>query len=67
MSMNHTDFRMLRNFLKGIVGDTINLLMAAAAFNFKKWLRATALNLFVLFFASLFWSKDGPCYEYGGA
>ena len=61
------DFRMLRNFLKGIVGDTINLLMAAAAFNFKKWLWATALKLFVLFFASLFWSKDGPCYEYGGA
>ena len=28
-----------RNFLKGFDGDQINLLMAAAAFNFKKWIR----------------------------
>ena len=32
------DFRMGRNFLKGIPGDGINLLMAAAAANFKKLL-----------------------------
>jgi IS5 family transposase len=30
------DHRMARNFLKGKVGDAINALMSAAAFNFKK-------------------------------
>jgi IS5 family transposase len=35
-----SDHRLKRNFLKGFEGDQINLLMAAAAFNFKKWLRA---------------------------
>jgi len=34
-----SDHRLKRNFLKGFVGDQINLLMAAAAFNFKKWMR----------------------------
>ena len=35
-----SDFRLSRNFLKGIVGDEINLLMAASAWNLKKWLVA---------------------------
>ena len=48
------DFRMLRNYLKGITGDKINLLLAAAAFNFKKWMRATARLFFVLFFIQIF-------------
>jgi IS5 family transposase len=30
------DYRLVRNYLKGSVGDSINLMMAAAAFNFKK-------------------------------
>lgn len=34
-----SDFRMARNFLKGTLGNAINALMAAAAFNFKKWMR----------------------------
>jgi len=34
-----SDHRLNRNFLKGFTGDQINLLMAAAAFNFKKWMR----------------------------
>lgn len=42
-----TDFRLSRNFLKGIIGDEINLLMAAAAWNLKKWLTAI---FYVLFF-----------------
>lgn len=29
-----------RNYLKGVIGDAINLFMAATAFNFKKWMRA---------------------------
>jgi len=34
-----SDYRMMRNYLKGSVGDSINLMLAAAAFNFKKWMR----------------------------
>jgi len=32
------DYRMARNYLKGFVGDQINLLMAATAWNMKKWM-----------------------------
>lgn len=31
-------YRMSRNFLKGTVGDEINLLMSACAWNLKKWI-----------------------------
>jgi len=52
-----SDFRLSRNFLKGIAGDEINLLMSAAAWNLKKWL--------VAFFTLLFlWKQRGkiaPC------
>jgi len=37
------DHRMARNFLKGFAGDQINSLMAAAAFNFRRWLRKVKL------------------------
>lgn len=37
------DHRMAKNFLKGVLGDAINLFMAAAAFNFRKWMRKVAL------------------------
>ena len=44
-------FRLARNYLKGTIGDTINLLLAAAAFNVKKWLNALAQGiLFALLF-----------------
>lgn len=33
-----SDYRLSRNFLKGIVGDEINLLLAATAWNLRKWL-----------------------------
>ena len=35
--MKH-QYRMLVNYLKGIAGDAINLMMSAAAFNFKSWM-----------------------------
>jgi IS5 family transposase len=35
-----SDFRLTRNFLKGIAGDIINLLMAACAWNLNKWMRS---------------------------
>lgn len=36
-------YRLARCFLKGFTGDQVNLLLAAAAWNLKKWLRAAAL------------------------
>ena len=41
-----SDFRLARNYLKGTLGDAINLLMAAAAFNCTKWMKALAQSLF---------------------
>lgn len=31
-----SDYRLDRNFYKGVVGDSINILLAAAAYNFKR-------------------------------
>ncbi|GKS68587.1 IS5 family transposase [Nitrosomonas sp. PY1] len=35
-----SDFRLIRNYLKGAIGDRINLLMAACAWNLRQWLLA---------------------------
>lgn len=35
-------FRLARNCLKGTVGDAINLILATAAYNCEKWMRASA-------------------------
>lgn len=35
-----SDYRMARNYLKGAIGERINLLMAATAWNLKQWLLA---------------------------
>jgi IS5 family transposase len=35
-------YRLARCFLKGFVGDQVNLLLAAAAWNLRKWLRLAA-------------------------
>ena len=46
-----SSFRLARNYLKGAIGDAINLLLAAAAFNIRKWLNALAKGiLFALLF-----------------
>jgi IS5 family transposase len=42
------DHRLGRNFLSGFLGDEINVLMAAAAFNFRKWLREFYFVLYLL-------------------
>lgn len=44
-----TDNRAARNYLKGVVGDTINIMLAAAAFNFRKWMRKMK-NFFGVFY-----------------
>ena len=41
-----SDHRMQRNYLKGFAGDEINLLMAASAFNLKKWMNNFLAVLF---------------------
>jgi IS5 family transposase len=43
-------YRMGRNYLKGIIGDQINAMMAAAAWNFKKWMREIAHSFLCLIF-----------------
>ena len=40
-----TDYRLGRNFYKGVVGDAINLMLAAAAYNFKRAMRSLPLLL----------------------
>jgi len=42
-----SDFRLSRNYLKGFIGDQINLLLAAAAWNLKKWMNIYFYALFL--------------------
>jgi IS5 family transposase len=46
-----SDYRMMRNYLKGSFGDSINLMLAAAAFNFKKWMREVQILFWAFFIA----------------
>lgn len=41
------DCRLAKNYLKGSIGDSINLLLSAAAFNFKKWMNALRDELII--------------------
>jgi hypothetical protein len=41
-------FRLDRCFLKGSVGGSLNVMLAGAAWNLRKWLRAVLLSLFRL-------------------
>jgi IS5 family transposase len=34
-----TDYRLGKNFYKGLLGDAINVMLAAAAYNFKRAMR----------------------------
>jgi len=45
------DYRMIRNFLKGSFGDAINVMLSAAAMNFKRMMNLwkTAYKYFVHF------------------
>ncbi len=52
-------YRMGRNYLSGKLGDKINVMMAAAAFNFKSWMNKQRLKLFLALniFAILFFLR----------
>ncbi len=47
------DHRLNRNFYKGTFGDTINIMLAAAAFNFKRMMNIWK-KYFFQFFETLF-------------
>ena len=42
-----SDHRMMRNYLKGTLGDAINTMMAAAAYNMRHWMNKNASSFFV--------------------
>ena len=42
-----SDHRLSRNYLKGFIGDEINLMMAATAWNLKKWMNNFLRLIFV--------------------
>ncbi len=44
-----TDHRLSRNFYKGITGDNINVMLSAAAFNFKRMMNIYKKMFFALF------------------
>jgi transposase, IS5 family len=48
------DYRMIRNFLKGSYGDAINVMMAAAAMNFKRMMNKWEAEL-KLFLSNIFY------------
>lgn len=50
-----SDHRLNRNFYKGIFGDNINIMLAAAAFNFKRMINKYKSSLFGVFFN---WFKE---------
>jgi transposase, IS5 family len=43
-----SDFRLGRNFLRGVLGDALNVLLACAASNLRKWMRELAWLIFAL-------------------
>ena len=46
-----TDHRLNRNFYKGIVGDNINIMLAAAAFNIKRMMNKWKSSLLSIFYS----------------
>lgn len=56
-----TDHRLNRNFYKGVVGDNINIMLAAAAFNFKRMINKWKAS-FGLFWQSVFLSILSPSF-----
>ena len=56
-----SDHRLKRCYLKGLIGDAINLMLAAAAFNLKKWVRDNpvfGLRFFWAAFTAMGWPNS---------
>lgn len=58
-----TDHRMLKNYLSGDIGDKINTLLAASAYNMKKWMRITKQEMIFWLFR-LFLQRDYNALEF---
>lgn len=51
-----SDYRLGRNFYKGVVGDTVNVLLAAAAYNFKRAMKALWCMLYKI--CEILWKNN---------
>ncbi|MBO4264160.1 MAG: hypothetical protein J5871_05725 [Bacteroidales bacterium] len=54
---------MIRNYLKGTLGDAINTLMAAAAYNMRHWMNKNALSSFVSWLKTLVEGLENVLFE----
>lgn len=58
-----SDHRMMRNYLKGTLGDAINTMMAAAAYNMRHWMNKHALSSFVSWLLTLVRRLENVLFE----
>ena len=58
-----SDHRMMRNHLKGTLGDAINTMMAAAAYNMRHWMNKNALSSFVSWLLTLVRRLENVLFE----
>ena len=58
-----SDHRMIRNYLKSTLGDAINTLMAAAAYNMRHWMNKNALSSFVSWLKTLVGRLENALFE----
>ena len=58
-----SDHRMMRNDLKGTLGDAINTMMAAAAYNMRHWMNKHALSSFVSWLLALAGRLENVLFE----
>ena len=54
---------MMRNYLKGTLGDAINTIMAAAAYNMRHWMNKNALSSFVSWLLALAGRLENVLFE----
>ena len=53
----------MRNYLKGTIGDGINTLMAAAAYNMRHWMNKNTLSSFVSWLKTLVGHLENVLFE----
>lgn len=58
-----SDHRMMRNYLKGTLGDAINTMMAAAAYNMGHWMNKNALSSFISWLETLVGCLENVLFE----
>ena len=58
-----SDHRMMRNYLKGTLGDAINTMMAAAAYNMRHWMNKHALSSFFSWLLTLAGRLENVLFE----